>query len=77
MDLPTIGGEGNYLMVKVPINDMLMYRRLMRKGFMIRSMTGFRFPGWIRVSLRETEVMAQFAEAFTSEIRMLRQGEVG
>ena len=77
LDLPTIGGEGNYLMVKVPTNDMLMYRRLMRKGFMIRSMTGFRFPGWIRVSLRETEVMAQFAEAFTSEIRMLRQGEVG
>ncbi|MCK2088844.1 histidinol-phosphate transaminase [Thauera aromatica] len=73
LELPTVGGEGNYLMIKVPINDTLMYRRLMRRGIMIRSMTGFRFPGWIRVTLRESEAMARFAEIFTDEIRQLRQ----
>jgi histidinol-phosphate aminotransferase len=73
LELPSIGGEGNYIMVKVPINDTLMYRRLMRRGIMVRSMTGFRFPGWIRVTLREAEVMEQFAKIFATEIRALRQ----
>jgi histidinol-phosphate aminotransferase len=73
LELPSIGGEGSYIMVKTPIDDMQMYRRLMRRGFMVRSMTGFRFPGWIRVTLREAEVMACFAEAFSSEIRALRR----
>ena len=73
LELPGIGGEGSYIMVKVPINDTLMYRRLMRRGIMVRSMTGFRFPGWIRVTLREPEVMACFAEAFSNEIKAVRQ----
>jgi histidinol-phosphate aminotransferase len=71
LDLPSIGSEGNYIMVKVPINDTLMYRRLMRKGMMVRSMTGFRFPGWIRVTLREAEAMERFAHVFSEEIRAL------
>ncbi|MEI8356022.1 MAG: aminotransferase class I/II-fold pyridoxal phosphate-dependent enzyme, partial [Deltaproteobacteria bacterium] len=32
LELETIGGEGNYLMIRTPINDMLMYRRLMKRG---------------------------------------------
>lgn len=61
LGLETVGGEGNYLMIKVPINDLLMYRRLMKRGMMVRSMTGFRYPGWIRVTLREMAVMESFA----------------
>ena len=72
LDLPHVGGEGNYIMVKVPINDTLMYRHLMRRGWMVRSMTGFRFPGWVRVTLREREAMERFAEAFAAEIRNVR-----
>ncbi len=72
LELKTIAGEGNYLMIKVPINDMLMYRRLMKRGMMVRTMTGFRFPGWIRVSLREMNVMEDFAEALRSEIMGIR-----
>ena len=74
LDLPVVSGEGNYLMIKVPINDTLMYRRLMRRGFMVRSMTGFRFPGWIRVTLGDPAVMAGFAQVLRAEIQMLRQG---
>jgi histidinol-phosphate aminotransferase len=74
LDLETVGGEGNYLMIKVPINDMLMYRRLMKRGMMVRSMTGFRYPGWIRVTLKEMAVMASFAEVLGDEVRAIRAG---
>ena len=70
--LETVGGEGNYLMIRTPINDMLMYRRLMKQGMMVRTMTGFRFPGWIRVTLREMAVMECFAEILAEEIRAIR-----
>jgi len=73
LGLETVGGEGNYLMIKVPINDMLMYRRLMKRGMMVRSMTGFRYPGWIRVTLREMAVMESFAGALGEEIRAIRR----
>ncbi len=72
LELETIGGEGNYLMIRTPINDMLMYRRLMKRGMMVRTMTGFRFPGWIRVTLREMAVMERFAEVLAEEIRAIR-----
>ena len=74
LGLPVVNGEGNYIMIKVPINDTLMYRRLMRRGFMVRSMTGFRFPGWIRVTLGDAAVMAAFADVLRTEILTLRQG---
>jgi histidinol-phosphate aminotransferase len=72
LGLETVGSEGNFLMIKVPINDMLMYRRLMKRGMMVRSMTGFRYPGWIRVTLKEMAVMESFAEALGEEIRAIR-----
>jgi histidinol-phosphate aminotransferase len=76
LDLETVGGEGNYLMIRVPVNDMLMYRKLMRRGMMVRTMTGFRFPGWIRVTLKEQTVMAAFAEALAAEIGAIRAGGI-
>ncbi len=72
LELETVIGEGNYLMIRVPINDMLMYRRLMKRGMMVRSMTGFRYPGWIRVTLKEMEVMTRFAQALGAEIAAIR-----
>jgi len=73
LGLETVGDAGNFLMIKVPINDMLMYRRLMKRGMMVRSMTGFRYPGWIRVTLREMAVMERFAEALGEEIKGIRE----
>lgn len=72
LELEHVRGEGNYMMIKVPVNDMLMYRRLMKKGMMVRSMTGFRFPGWIRVTLGEKNVMEKFADVFSDEIKSIR-----
>jgi histidinol-phosphate aminotransferase len=76
LGLETVGGEGNYLMIRTPINDMLMYRRLMKRGMMVRTMTAFRFPGWIRVTYREMSVMVSFAEALTEEMRAMRMTSV-
>ena len=72
LGLECIAGEGNYVMIRVPVNDMLMYRRLMKRGMMVRTMTGFRFPGWIRVSLCEMPVMRAFCEALEAEINACR-----
>jgi histidinol-phosphate aminotransferase len=60
--------QGNYLMVQVPVSDTLLYRKLMTRGIMIRTMTGFRFPGWIRVSLVQRPVMETFCQVFSQVI---------
>jgi histidinol-phosphate aminotransferase len=61
--LPVIAGEGNYLIVKLPISDTLAYRKLMREGIMIRPMTGFRYPNHIRITLAQQEAMETFVAA--------------
>lgn len=55
--------EGPYVMVKLPINDALAYRQLISRGVMVRTMTGFRFPNYIRVTVAPHEAMAAFIAA--------------
>jgi histidinol-phosphate aminotransferase len=62
MGLKTQSGEGCFVMVKLPMSDTLAYRKLMSRGVMIRSMTGFRFPNWIRVSVGKHEAMEAFID---------------
>ncbi len=61
--LPYVSGEGNFLMIRLPISDTLAYRKLMKKGVMVRTMTGFRFPNHIRVTVSTTEAMHAFVHA--------------
>lgn len=56
-------GEGCYLMIRLPMSDTLAYRKLMARGIMVRSMTGFRYPNWIRVSIGKHEAMEAFIGA--------------
>lgn len=63
MGLSYVLGEGNFMMIKLPINDALAYRKLMMQGIMVRAMTGFRFPGWIRVTISRGEAMEAFVES--------------
>lgn len=69
MGLPFVAGEGNYLMIQLAMSDTLAYRKLMAQGLMIRAMTGFRFPNWIRVSLTRLDVMEAFAAALRTLVR--------
>ncbi len=65
-------GEGNFLMVRLPMSDTLAYRKLMTHGVMVRSMAGFRFPNWIRITLSFPEVMEAFIEALSEVMRHTR-----
>ena len=63
MGLPYVAGEGNFVMIRLPINDSLAYRKLMTHGVMVRCMAGFRFPNWIRLTLALPEAMEAFVTA--------------
>ncbi|MDQ7785096.1 MAG: histidinol-phosphate transaminase [Desulfomonilaceae bacterium] len=69
LGLPCIGGEGNFLMVRLPMSDTLAYRSLMKQGVMVRSMTGFRFPNHIRVTVSTAQAMEAFIEALTTTLK--------
>lgn len=61
-------GEGNFVMIRLPISDTLAYRKLMTRGVMVRTMTGFRFPNYIRVTLAEIPVLETFVEALAKTL---------
>lgn len=67
LGLPVVSGEGNFLMIKLPISDTLAYRKLMQEGVMVRTMSGFRFPNHIRVTIGTMDAM----EAFVKGIRKI------
>jgi histidinol-phosphate aminotransferase len=60
LGLSSISGEGNYVMIRLPMSDSLAYRKLMTSGVMVRTMTGFRFPNHIRVTISNVEAMQAF-----------------
>jgi histidinol-phosphate aminotransferase len=63
LNLPHVAGEGNFLMVRLPMSDSLAYRKLMTHGVMVRSMAGFRFPNWIRITVGLPDAMNALVEA--------------
>ncbi len=71
LGLETRSGEGCFVMARFPMSDTLAYRKYMSQGIMIRSMTGFRFPNWIRVSVGRHEAM----EAFIIATRRILAGD--
>lgn len=66
MGLNYVSGEGNYLMIRLPMSDSLAYRKLMKHGIMIRAMTGFRFPNYIRVTISNKKHLNSFVEALSA-----------
>jgi histidinol-phosphate aminotransferase len=69
LGLETWIAEGCYVMIRLPVSDTLAYRKLMAQGVMIRSMTGFRYPNWIRVSIGLHEAMEAFVAALADILR--------
>jgi histidinol-phosphate aminotransferase len=69
LGLPTVSGEGNYIMIRLPMDDALAYRKLMARGVMIRTMTGFRFPNYIRVTISGLEALEAFIQALAGLVR--------
>jgi histidinol-phosphate aminotransferase len=56
------------MMIKLPMNDGLAYRKMMTRGVMVRTMTGFRFPNYIRITISQKEPMEAFLEALAAII---------
>ena len=69
LKLPFICGEGNFVMVKLPMSDTLAYRKLMTHGVMVRTMTGFRFPNHIRITVSKMDAMEALVEALEKILR--------
>lgn len=69
MGLSYVLGEGNFMMIRLPMSDSLAYRKLMTHGVMVRSMTGFRFPNWIRVTISHEEAMKAFVASLSEVLR--------
>jgi len=69
LKLRFITGEGNFVMINLPMSDTLAYRKLMAQGIMVRTMTGFRFPNHIRVTVSHMEAMRAFIEALGRILR--------
>ena len=60
LGLPTQHGWGNFMMLQAPISDTLLARKMLLRGVLIRAMTPFRCPGWVRVSLAPLPMMEIF-----------------
>ncbi len=71
LSLPHVSGEGCFVMVRMPMSDTLAYRKLMARGVMIRTMTGFRFPNWIRVSMGLHPAMEALVESLEAILKEL------
>jgi histidinol-phosphate aminotransferase len=69
LGLPFVTGEGNFMMIKLPMSDTLAYRKLMTQGVMVRTMTGFRFPNYIRVTISHMDAMSAFINALANILR--------
>lgn len=69
MRLPCVHGEGNFIMARLPMSDSLAYRKMMTQGVMVRTMTGFRFPNWIRITVSHSEALEAFAEALSTILK--------
>ena len=65
MGLPYVNGEGNFMMVRLPMSDSLAYRMMMTQGVMVRAMTGFRFPNWIRITVSHIQALEACAETLS------------
>jgi histidinol-phosphate aminotransferase len=63
LGLSFVNGEGNFMMIRLPMSDSLAYRKLMQQGVMIRTMTGFRFPNYIRLTIAGLASMEAFVES--------------
>ncbi|MEW6364381.1 MAG: histidinol-phosphate transaminase [Acidobacteriota bacterium] len=74
LGLSCVAHEGNFVMIQLPISDTLAYRKLMREGIMVRTMTGFRFPNFIRVTISRIEVMQAFVGALARVLHSQRGG---
>ena len=63
LGLEYLCGQGNFMMLRAPLPDTLLARRLLARGFLVRAMTEFRSPNWVRVAMAPAAIMDSFVDA--------------
>ncbi|MDX6767178.1 MAG: histidinol-phosphate transaminase [Candidatus Methylacidiphilales bacterium] len=68
LGLRFVPSEANFVFVEVGEADRI-FKALLREGIIIRSMTSYGLPAWVRVSIGTPEQMRRFEEAFSRLLR--------
>jgi histidinol-phosphate aminotransferase len=63
--------EANFVMVEVGDADAV-FKHLLKRGIIIRSMTSYGLPGWVRVSIGTPAEMVRFEAEFLAACRRAR-----
>ena len=70
--LEPVSSEANFLLVRVPTDDVALAEALVRRGLLIRPGQDFGMPGYIRVTIGPVPLMERLAAELG---RVLREGE--
>lgn len=79
MKLTYVLSDANFILFDTGENDMLLFERLMKMGYIVRPGTFLNLPGYIRVTISTMENNRGFMEAFKSvlgEIESNRKLEI-
>jgi histidinol-phosphate aminotransferase len=66
--LRTVESEANFVLMQVGDADRV-FKALLQVGVIVRSMTSYGLPDWIRVSIGTPEQMARFEREFTAVLQ--------
>jgi len=66
-DVPFIPSQANFLMVKTGRANEV-FQNLLKRGVIIRSLTSYGLPDWIRISIGRPQEMDQLLQALDSEL---------
>ena len=69
LDVPVIGRSGNFLLARLPMPDTTAHRHLARRGFLVRTMSPFRFPNYVRVTYSTLPIMERFTSALAEVVQ--------
>jgi histidinol-phosphate aminotransferase len=69
LDVPVIGRSGNFLLARLPMPDTTAHRHLARRGFLVRTMSPFRFPNYVRITYSTLPIMERFIDVLADVLR--------
>lgn len=62
--------QSNFIAIKVPIDDKLVYDELLKRGIIVKSGTSLKMPGYIRMSIGSMEQNKKFISALKDVLKL-------
>lgn len=69
LGLEYIPSAANFVMIRCPADDQLLYQALLEQGVVVRPGRAFAMPGWLRVTIGTPEQNRRFLEALAVALR--------